>query len=52
MKRTVDDPEFQAKAKEMFAPLRYLPPADYAKELAAGEVEFQQLWKDAPWLDK
>ena len=52
VKRTVDDPEFQAKAREMFAPLRYLPPADYAKELAAGEAEFQQLWKDAPWLDK
>lgn len=52
VKRTVDDPAFQAKAGEMFAPLRYLPPADYAKELAAGEAEFRQLWKQAPWLDK
>ena len=52
VKQTVDDPEFQAKAKEMFAPLRYLAPADYARELAAGEAEFQTLWKEAPWLDK
>ncbi len=52
VKRSVDDPEFQAKAKDMFAPLRYLAPADYAKELAAGEAEFQQLWQQAPWLDK
>ena len=52
VKRTVDDPAFQAKAGDMYAPLRYLPPAGYATELAAGEAEFQQLWKDAPWLDK
>lgn len=52
VKRSVDDPQFQAKAKDMFAPLRYLAPADYAKELAAGEAQFQQLWQQAPWLDK
>lgn len=52
LKRTVDDPEFQAKARDMYAPLRYLPPAAYAKELEAGEAQFQQLWKEAPWLDK
>ena len=52
VKRTVDDPEFQAKARDMFAPLRYLAPPEYAKELAAGEAEFQALWKEAPWLDK
>ena len=52
VKRTVDDPAFQAKAGDMYAPLRYLPPAGYATELAAGEAEFRQLWKDAPWLDK
>ncbi len=52
VKRSVDDPEFQAKAKDMFAPLRYLAPPEYAKELAAGEAEFRQLWQQAPWLDK
>ncbi len=52
VKRSVDDPEFQAKAKDMFAPLRYLAPPDYARELAAGEAEFKQLWQEAPWLDK
>ncbi|MBB1627230.1 tripartite tricarboxylate transporter substrate binding protein [Achromobacter sp. UMC71] len=52
VRRSVDDPEFQTKAKAMFAPLRYLAPPEYAKELAAGEAEFQQLWQQAPWLDK
>ncbi|MCY1537534.1 Tripartite tricarboxylate transporter family receptor [compost metagenome] len=52
VKRTVDDPGFQAKARDMYAPLRYLPPAAYAQELAAGEAEFRKLWQAAPWLDK
>lgn len=52
VQHTVQDPQFQAKAREMFAPLRYLPPAEYAKELSAGEAQFRQLWKEAPWLDK
>lgn len=50
--RTMKDPEFQAKAQQMFAPLRYLPPADYARELQAGEETFKALWQQAPWIDK
>ena len=50
--KTMKDPEFQAKAREMFAPLRYLAPDDYAKELAAGEASFRKLWKESPWIDK
>lgn len=50
--RTVQDPEFQAKARDLFAPLRYLPPQEYAKELEAGEASFQALWKVAPWAEK
>lgn len=52
VKQTVDDPEFQAKARELFAPLRYLPPDAYAQELAQGEAQFRKLWDEAPWLDK
>jgi tripartite-type tricarboxylate transporter receptor subunit TctC len=50
--KTVQDGEFQAKAKDLFAPLRYLPPADYARELQAGESSFQALWRQAPWTEK
>jgi len=50
--KTMQDPEFQTKAREMFAPLRYLGPADYAKELATGEANFRKLWQEAPWIDK
>ncbi|MFJ1300785.1 Bug family tripartite tricarboxylate transporter substrate binding protein [Pseudomonadota bacterium AL_CKDN230030165-1A_HGKHYDSX7] len=50
--RTMEDPDFQVKAREMFAPLRYLAPADYARELQAGEATFRALWQEAPWIDK
>ncbi|OZI54021.1 tripartite tricarboxylate transporter substrate binding protein [Bordetella genomosp. 4] len=52
LNRTMQDPEFQAKARDMFAPLRYLAPADYAKELEAGEANFRKLWQESPWIDK
>jgi len=50
--KTLTDPEFQAKAAELFAPLRYLTPEDYSRELARGEAEFQALWKQMPWIDQ
>src|SRR4051812_33115635 len=43
------DPEFQAKAANYFAPLRYLPPAKYEAELRESENGFKQLWKEMPW---
>lgn len=49
---TMKDPEFQAKAREMFAPLRYLPPEAYARELESGEARFRTLWQASPWIDK
>ena len=52
VKKTYDDPEFQAKARELFAPLRYLAPADYARVLEQGEAEFRAQWKESPWIDK
>jgi tripartite-type tricarboxylate transporter receptor subunit TctC len=50
--KTMQDPGFQTQAREMFAPLRYLPPDAYARELDAGEATFRALWQKTPWIDK
>lgn len=52
LQKAVVDPEFQAKAANYFAPLRYLPPAAYAAELKDSEAGFKQLWQVMPWTDK
>jgi tripartite-type tricarboxylate transporter receptor subunit TctC len=52
IQKAAADPEFQAKAANYFAPLRYLPPARYESELREAEAGFRQLWKDMPWGDK
>ena len=46
------DPEFQAQAVKYFAPLRYLPPAEFQKVLREAEGGFRQLYKEMPWSDK
>ena len=48
----VADPKFQAEAAAAFAPLRYLPPDAYEKELAEGEATFRKLWDEVPWAEK
>jgi tripartite-type tricarboxylate transporter receptor subunit TctC len=45
------DPEYIKKAGELFAPIRYLAPPEYAKELADTEKMLQQLWKEMPWKE-
>jgi tripartite-type tricarboxylate transporter receptor subunit TctC len=52
VQKAANDPEFQARAAGMFAPLRYLAPAAYAAELKDGEAGFRQLWQTMPWSDK
>jgi tripartite-type tricarboxylate transporter receptor subunit TctC len=52
VQKAAADPEFQAKAANYFAPLRYLPPARYEAELREAETGFRQLWKDMPWGEK
>jgi tripartite-type tricarboxylate transporter receptor subunit TctC len=52
VQKTAADPEFQAKAAAMFAPLRYLGPDAYAAELKEAEATFKQLWQTMPWGDK
>jgi tripartite-type tricarboxylate transporter receptor subunit TctC len=46
------DAEFQAKAVSVFAPLRYLAPAQFDQVITEAEVGFRQLWKELPWGDK
>jgi tripartite-type tricarboxylate transporter receptor subunit TctC len=50
--QAVNDPEFKAKAAQIYAPIRYLPPDQYAAELKQAEAEFAALWKVVPWADK
>lgn len=45
------DPEYIKKAGELFAPIRYLAPPEYTKELADTEKMLQQLWKEMPWKE-
>ena len=46
------DPEFVQKATSVFAPLRYLSPAEFDRVIKEAEVGFRQLWKELPWGDK
>ena len=50
--QAANDPEFKEKATGVFAPLRYLSPADFDKVIKEAEVGFRQLWKELPWGDK
>lgn len=52
LQKAAADPEFQAKAANYFAPLRYLPPPAYATELKDAEAGFKQLWQAMPWGEK
>jgi tripartite-type tricarboxylate transporter receptor subunit TctC len=52
IQKAAADPEFQAKAANSFAPLRYLAPAQYEAELKTSEGNFKQLWQAMPWGDK
>src|SRR5688572_19470356 len=46
------DAEFQAKATSVFAPLRFLSPAEFERVIKEAEVGFRQLWKELPWGEK
>jgi tripartite-type tricarboxylate transporter receptor subunit TctC len=45
------DPAYIKQASEMFAPVRYLPPDAYRKELESSEKDLRQLWKEVPWKE-
>lgn len=46
------DPQFQAQAAGIFAPMRYMAPKEYAIELRTTEQKFRDLWKEMPWVEK
>jgi tripartite-type tricarboxylate transporter receptor subunit TctC len=48
----VADPEFQAKATQFYAPLRYLSPAQYEQIVRDADVHYRKMWKEMPWADK
>ena len=50
--KSVGDPEFQAKAKEIYAPIRFLAPEEYAATLKRTDEELRTLWKETPWAAK
>ena len=52
VERSVADPEFQARATQFFAPMRYLAPAQYEALVRDADVQFRQLWKEMPWAEK
>ena len=49
--KSAADPDFRAQAARLYAPLRYLAPADYGRELREAEAGFRKLWQEAPWAD-
>jgi tripartite-type tricarboxylate transporter receptor subunit TctC len=51
VRKTAQDPAFQQKAAELYAPLRYLGPAEYSAELQATEAEYRALWQAMPWKE-
>ena len=46
------DPQFQAQALKVFAPLRYLSPSQFEAEIRAGDAQFRQMWSELPWGEK
>lgn len=50
--KAIANPEFQKKATQAYAPVRYLPPDRYETELKDSDEQFQKLWTEMPWGDK
>ncbi|WP_246337756.1 tripartite tricarboxylate transporter substrate binding protein [Azospirillum oleiclasticum] len=46
------DPDFQAKAKATYQPLRILGPDAFADELTAMDRDYRALWAVSPWSDR
>ncbi len=51
LRKTVDDPEFQALARQQNLPLRFLSPEAYRAELVAMRARYQALWNQHPWRE-
>ncbi len=51
VRRTVQDNDFQAIARQQALPLRFLDPAAYMAELRELRDRYQALWSRHPWRD-
>lgn len=51
VRRTVDNAEFQALARQQNLPLRFLAPDAYRAELVALRTRYQALWNQHPWRE-
>lgn len=51
IRRTAENPDFKAIAEQQGLPLRFLGPADVARELAALVAGYQALWAAHPWSE-
>lgn len=47
--KALEDPEFQAKAKELQLPLHYMNAQEYTKFLQGIDADLQEEWKTNPW---
>ncbi len=49
IKKAVEDPEFQQKAKELQMPLRYMGSEEYSKFLQDIDKDLRNQWENNPW---
>jgi tripartite-type tricarboxylate transporter receptor subunit TctC len=49
IEKAINDPEFQAKAKELQMPLHYMNAEEYTKFLQGINKDLQEEWKTNPW---
>jgi tripartite-type tricarboxylate transporter receptor subunit TctC len=52
VQQAIADPEFQAKAVQFYAPIRFLNPAQFETVMRDAEAQFRELWKEMPWAEK
>lgn len=51
IRRTVENPEFQAAAEQQGLPLRFLGPVEFARELGTLSAGYRALWAAHPWRE-
>lgn len=50
MKRVIDNPEFQAQAKQLALPLAYLSGPEWERQMPARLERFREIWIETPWV--
>ena len=47
--KAVMDPDFQAKAKKIYLPLKFMAADDYGAFLQKMDAKFKEMWSEEPW---